>query len=184
MTSVENLVLLGVEDGSFDAFKRNGNALLCCTCMKRNIVIDVLFSWIKIDGIDATEKLLEILKNTETDVILLGGISYAGFNLIDAKKIYEITDIPLIIYSGKKPDTLSVKRALRLNFSDWELRWSIVKNLGRIYSFISKDDCPPIYFEAIGIDKNDCESILRYSADLCRIPEPVRVASIIAKGIK
>jgi len=183
LKALENQVFLGVEDGSFDAFTRNGKVLLCFTFMKENKLLDLHFSWIKIDGLDATEKLLSILNEYETDIVILGGVSYAGFNLIDAHRVYEITSIPVIVFSGKKPNMLSVERALRRNFNDWKKRLEIIKKLGQIYSFKSKKNWPSIYFEAVGINESDCEKILIYTADLCRIPEPVRIAGLIAKGI-
>jgi endonuclease V-like protein UPF0215 family len=134
--------------------------------MKNNILIDIQFEWIKVDGLDATQKALTMLDRVKKDVIILGGVSYAGFNLIDVKRLYKESKLPIIIFSKKKPNQDSMYRAICRHFIDWKKRYN-----------------PPVFFGVYGATHKFAETILKYSSTLCRIPEPIRTASLIAKGL-
>jgi len=73
---------------------------------------------ITVDGLDATEKLIEILNGWDFDAVLLAGVSFAGFNVIDPMAIHEKFREPTIIISRTKPDNKAVKRALQRHFED------------------------------------------------------------------
>ena len=179
------LRILGVEDGSFDAFNRKapGRTLLCGVLMEGDRILKVRHAEIRVDGLDATDKLLSMKRGIEVDAIILGGITFGGFNVIDPRVIHAETGIPVIVYSGVKPDNDAVLAALRKHFHDWESRWEIIAGLGKIHSTrVFREDLE-IYFEAIGCDPGWAEGVLRDSAMISRIPEPVRVAGLVARGL-
>lgn len=177
--------LLGVEDGSFNAFSRpaDSQAVLCGVLMARGRIEDVRITWIEVDGFDATEKLLGMLCDADINLIVLGGITFAGFNIIDPSFVFDEIGVPVIIYSGERPDNDAMLFALRKHFDDWRRRWNIVESLGEVYRADVRPGEPPAYFEVVGGSQSWAESVLRSSALVCRIPEPVRVAGIIARGI-
>jgi endonuclease V-like protein UPF0215 family len=183
LTDLEQLTIIGVEDGSFRPCQRAGKTLLCSVYMQSNKLLQLRLEFITVDGMDATDKLLKMLEGLRGDAIILGGITFAGFNIIEPNRVIEKTGIPIIVYSGKKPNTESVKEALRTHFVDWEERFRIVQSLGDLYTQVSMKGWPSIYYKVIGISPIKAAGILRYSASLCRIPEPIRIASIIAKGL-
>jgi len=173
--------VFGVEDGSF--LSRNGKTLLAAVLMDSRWIEAVILGKITVDGKDATETLFEMLRGFPFDAIMLSGVSYAGFNLIDPKKICEIFGVPVIVVCRSKPNNDAVRAALVYHFKDWEERWSIVKGLGKIYEVVSKPDAPPIYIEVIGGDFAWAKSLVRDLATCSRIPEPIRVARFIARGL-
>jgi len=188
LTSYEKLGemhLLGVEDGSFNAFSREADSytVLCCTAMTRSRIQDVRISQIEVDGFDATEKLFGMLQGVDVDVVVLGGITFAGFNIIDPSSILNEVGIPVIVYSGEEPDNDAMRFALRKHFEDWRMRWSIIEGLGDVFEAVVRPGEPPVYFEVVGDSQEWAEAILRSSALVCRIPEPVRVAGLIARGV-
>jgi endonuclease V-like protein UPF0215 family len=182
---LEGLRIVGVEDGSFEAFKRERpqHTLLCVVKMADALIQEVLLRRIEVDGRDATEKLLEMLGETGCDVIILGGVSFAGFNIIDASKVHEAIGVPVIVFSGERPDSGSVREALRTHFADWEERWTPIAVLGDVHSAVTMSSEPPICFEVVGASPEWAEKVLKHSARLGRVPEPVRVAGMIAKGL-
>lgn len=187
MTFIEQdkLRVFGVEGGSFEAFSagEKGICYLCGVDMESSRIMAIKIVKIKVDGLDATEKLLNMVNSFEGNAIILGGITFAGFNIVDIKRVHQETGIPVIVYSGKKPDNNSVLNALKAHFKDWEIRWNIIKKAGPIYSSIPYPKEPPVYFEVIGNTKKWAEKILVSSAMVSRIPEPVRVAGIVARGL-
>lgn len=183
--NLDELCLLGVEDGSFRAFDRQAEPLayLCCTRMKGRRIKWVALLPIEVDGLDATNKLLTVMSDGMTDAVILGGITFAGFNVIDPHKVFQETGVPVIVYSGKRPDDGSMLIALKTHFSDWKMRWAVIESLGKVHEVITKPGEPPVYFEVVGGSTNWAKWVLGSSALVCRIPEPVRVARIIARGV-
>jgi len=179
------LRLLGVEDGSFEAFQKDvcSYAVLCGVVMTRGRIEDVRISQIEVDGFDATEKLLGMLKEVDVDVVVLGGITFAGFNIIDPSAILKEVEVPVIVYSGEKPNDGAMLLALRKHFEDWRRRWTIIEGLGGVFETVPRPGEPPVYFEVVGGSVGWAEAVLRSSALVCRIPEPVRVAGLIARGV-
>jgi endonuclease V-like protein UPF0215 family len=180
-----SMKIVGVDDGKFQAFIREKSqyAYLCAVLMKGPRILDIRLTKIQVDGFDATEKLIEILGNISCETIILSGITFAGFNIVDPFQIFKDLNLPVIIISMKKPDNISMLHALKSHFYDWERRWKIIENLGKVYSTVTKSCEPEIFFEVVGKNSEWAEIVLKESSILCRIPEPVRVAGIIAKGV-
>jgi endonuclease V-like protein UPF0215 family len=180
-------VAVGVQDGSFEAFQRGvASAIqytsLCLTKIAGSVIKDVRVGCITVDGLDATEVLLNNLENWEYDVIILGGATFAGFNVMDVENVYKTTGRPVIVFSPKYPDIDATLNALRKHFPDWRQRWSRYEKLGELFELVI-DDYPPIYYEVVGESREFAEKVLREQAILGRTPEAVRIADLIAKGV-
>jgi endonuclease V-like protein UPF0215 family len=138
---------------------------------------------ITVDGLDATKKLAEALKRWKFDTIMLAGVSFAGFNLIDPTIIYEEFKKPVIIISRTRPNNKAVKQALKRHFEDWEMRWKVFQKLGPIHKIIIKNGEAPLYAETIGANAKWASNIIGPLCFCGRVPEPLRVARLIARGL-
>jgi endonuclease V-like protein UPF0215 family len=138
---------------------------------------------VRVDALDSTDVILKLLRMARTEVVLLAGASLAGFNLVDCRRLHRVLKVPVIVISREKPDNASVKRALKKHFPDWKPRWKLVKNLGRIHKFAPKPTEPPLYFEVVGISALEAKRIISSYCVTSRVPEPVRVAAILARGL-
>lgn len=180
-------VAVGVQDGSFEAFQRGIDSAiqhtsLCLTKLAGAVIQDIRIGCITVDGLDATEVLLNNLAEWDYDVLILGGATFAGFNVVDVENVYKSTGKPVIVYSPKMPDMEATLNALRKHFSDWEMRWSRYEALGELHECKIKD-YPPVYYEVVGESSSYAEKVLHEQAINGRTPEAVRVADIIAKGV-
>lgn len=144
---------------------------------------NVRLSALHVDALDVTDVILQLVSRTRTDVIFLSGASFAGFNIVDSRRLYTSLRIPIIIVSREKPDNASVKRALKKHFADWKKRWALVRGLGKIHAFAPKASDQPLYFEAVGVSAAKARMIIRAYCVTSRVPEPIRVAGIVAKGL-
>ena len=87
-------------------------------------------------------------------------------------------------FTSKTPTTLlAIKRALIKHFKDWKVRWQIFEKIGPVYHFKPLINEPPIYLEVLGARIGWAEKMVRAYSFSCRVPEPVRVARIIARGL-
>jgi endonuclease V-like protein UPF0215 family len=146
-------------------------------------IVDLRLGVIQVDGRDAQRVLLSLLNTLSYDVVMLSGISFGGFNLIDIKLLARHIDRPVIAVIGEKPNNKAVRDALRKHFKDWRLRWRAVKAAGPLYSCKPLSAEPRLYFEVRGGSSGFARGVIASSAFISRLPEPVRVAGVIAKAL-
>ena len=175
--------LLGIDDSPFKftnkyttaigVVMRGGEYLECV--LQRNV---------QIDGDDATFACIDMIKKTRYNkqlrAMLIDGIALGGFNIIDIEGIYNETNLPVITITRDKPDFEKIKLALEKNFSDWDYRFKLMKK-GKLFEVKTKHN--PIYVKCVGIDISEAKEIIKISTIRGVIPEPIRVAHIIASGI-
>ena len=139
--------------------------------------------WITVDGLDATRKAEFLLRGSFQIPVLLSGVTFGGFNLIDPRKIQKSCKAPVIVVVGSRPDNRAVKRALFRHFSDWENRWELIRSLGPVHKLRTIPREGPVFFERFGCTTREARLILKTSAFVSRVPEPLRVAGILARGL-
>ncbi|MBI3190807.1 DUF99 family protein [archaeon] len=140
----------------------------------------VLSAKIKKDGTDITEKIINSIKKSrhhdQLSIIMLNGITFAGFNIADIKKLSKATRMPVIAVMRNKPDMKKFMSAMR-RVDNYSKRTKLVKSAGRIYTHKN------IFFQKSGITTEECDEILKKTCVRSKIPEPIRVAHLIASGL-
>jgi endonuclease V-like protein UPF0215 family len=127
--------------------------------------------------------MLKQVKMRKDCPILLGGVTFAGFNIIDPHVLHQAFHVPVIVVIGVHPNNKSVKRALVRHFKDWPHRWRIIQSLGPLHRIRTVPSENPIYYEMFGCTTYEARKILKSWALVSRMPEPLRVASMVARGL-
>lgn len=179
----EELKAAGVEDSRFYTLNGNRFSFLVIVLMRGKVITKCIFTRVEVDGFDATDKLISALHSEKLDVIMLAGISFAGFNLIDPKRVHAELKIPVIVVIRKKPNTDAMKNALKKHFPDWRRRLEVIEKAGPIYAIKPTGGPSSLYVELAGISVEEASSILRDFSICSRVPEPLRVARLIAKSL-
>jgi len=184
----ENPITIGFDDATFD-LKSNVKTtrLIGATCQGTRLV-NVGSREIHIDGNDATQNLIELVKLTEKYVqyILMDTITFGGFNIVDIKKIHEKTKKPVIAITEREVDLESVKIALGKKFpAQYHEKLKKIVNAGNLYetSINTAGGVSKVYFHAIGIKIEEAELLLKKLCVDSKVPEPVRIAHLIGKVI-
>jgi endonuclease V-like protein UPF0215 family len=179
----QQIRLLGIDDSPFTfndkycvvigVVMRGGDYLEC-----------VLRNQVKIDGNDATFVCKDMIENTrhkkQLKAVLLDGIALGGFNVVNINELYNDTNLPILTITRDKPDFEKIKLALKKNFIDWKERWNIMSK-GALYEV--KTIHNPIYVKCAGITIDQAKEIIKLSTIRGAVPEPIRVAHLIASGI-
>jgi len=177
--------ILGFDDGPFEAKAKNSVPVIGVIYRGGKFLDGILRTDVEIDGLDATQKLVKLINSSrhkqQLKVVMLDGIAVGGFNIIDIKQLHKNTNIPVIVFNRKYPDLKAVKSALN-NFTDSEVRWRMIKNAGKIKECKLADD-KKIYYQAVGMTNEDAEDTLMLSSTHGDIPEPLRVAHLIATAV-
>ena len=144
----------------------------------------VLRSEITKDGLDATDVISEMVVATkhypQIRAIMLDGVTYGGFNVVDISELHRRTNLPVIVVMRAEPDMGKIRQALQ-HLPNFDLRWRAIENAGRITEIDVHGNL--IYIQCCGIEVTDAASIVRMSTTHSHIPEPLRVAHLIATGI-
>src|SRR5436309_8865787 len=120
---------IGVEDGRFIPRRLGGSkAPLVVVKLEGPDVTAVRAGWIGVDGMDGTEQALKLLESfaISGSSILLAGVTFGGFNLVDPRRLQKKFKVPMLVVVGSRPNNRAVKRALVRHFPDWRERWQII----------------------------------------------------------
>jgi hypothetical protein len=146
----------------------------------------VLRSHITKDGTDATDTIISMVTKSkhfgQVRVLMLDGITYAGFNVVDITVVFEKTGIPVIVVMRDYPDLDRMRAALE-HLPDPGPRWEVIKRAGEIHKVVTHEGEKPVYLQHCGIELEDAREIVRMSSTHSNIPEPLRAAHLIATGI-
>jgi len=177
--------IMGIDDCSFDP-AREDRTIVLGVVFRGGLYLDGATSTdVEIDGKDATEKLVEMIKSSphyrQLRVVMIDTITLAGFNIVDILRLNQETGRPVIAVTRQKPNNDEVKAALR-NFPDWEDRWRTIQNAGDLNEIHVRDNT--IFAHIAGISTNDAEAIVQISSTRANYPEPLRVAHLLAHGLR
>ena len=179
----QQIRLLGVDDSPF-TFTEKYVTVIGVVMRGGEYIECVLSKQVAVDGSDATHVCKEMIQNTrhkkQLKAMMLDGIALGGFNVVDIEEVYADTNLPVITITRDEPDFDKIKKALQKNFEDWKERLNLMKK-GKLHKV--KTMHTPIYVKCVGISIEEAKEIIKISTIRGVIPEPIRVAHLIASGI-
>ena len=178
--------ILGVDDSPFNKFKDKECLVIATVFRGGNYMDGLLSTKVRVDGTDATIKLTQIIRKTkhigQLQCIMIDGIALAGFNVVDIQKLNKNVGLPVIVIIRRKPNFNKIETALkRANKKTWKKKLGLMKKAGKIFKIKIKNK--NLYFQVAGIKEKKAKDIIKVSATHAIIPEPLRIAHIIASGI-
>jgi endonuclease V-like protein UPF0215 family len=178
--------VLGVDDGKFTPHSKDKVPVVGVVFRGGYWLDGVMRTTVTVDNLDATTKISDMITSSphykQLRVVMLNGITFAGFNIVDIKTLSAQTNLPVIAVTHKKPNLAKVRQALG-NLPNSEERWNAVLNAGEIIPVTIRNGKQKIYIEIVGLTKETAQEILRLTSTRSNIPEALRVAHLIASGI-
>ncbi len=175
--------VLGIDDAPF-SFSDETTDIIGVIMRGNGYMEAVLHDHIQIDGCDATSICEKMILNsrhyTQLKAVLFDGATMGGFNILDIESIWKNTKIPIITITRDHPDFAKIRLALKAHFSDWKNRLRLLEE-GKMVTINTEYN--PIYIKHKGITFPKAKEIITLSTIRGVIPEPLRVAHIIASGI-
>jgi endonuclease V-like protein UPF0215 family len=178
--------ILGVDDGIFIPHS-SGKALVVGIVFRGGYWLDgVMHTYVAIDGFDATEKISTMVTSSphhrQLRVIMLNGITFAGFNVVNIQSLSMKTDLPVIAVTSEKPDLASIREAIE-NLSGTEDRWQSILAAGEGFGVFTRNPQESVFLHVAGLPIDEATQIVRLSSTRGKIPEALRVAHLIASGV-
>ncbi|MBI3035886.1 DUF99 family protein [Candidatus Woesearchaeota archaeon] len=171
--------VVGIDDSPFDKFK-DKEALVVGVVMRGGSWIDgILSTKVAVDGDDSTKKIIEMINKCkfkpQLQCIFLDGIAVAGFNVVDVRELSKKTKLPVVIIIRRMPDIDNIKRTLiKINKKN---KIKLIKKAGNVVQINN------IFVQLTGIDLEQAKKILKVVCTRSLIPEPLRLAHLIASGV-
>lgn len=152
--------------------------------MRRDFVIDgFVFGNATIEGDDATDVIISMYEKLDRDdisFILVSGLIISMYNIVDMTKLWKSTKMPIIGVTYEK--SYGMEDAIRHHFpNSYESKIKQYQNLGT-RTKISMHTKHDIYLRVEGCDMKEAKKLLDAFTLQGAIPEPLRVAQILAKA--
>lgn len=171
--------VIGIDDAPFDKHT-NSNGLLVGTIHRGGAYLDgVLSTKVRVDGTNATHKISEMINSSKFKqhlrCIFLNGIAVAGFNIIDIARLNKNTGIPVMVVIRNYPRYKTIYAALT--------------KMGKPQRQKLIDKAPRpvkihrVYVQLAGIDEQRAKHLLELTCTRANVPEPLRTAHLIARGV-
>lgn len=178
--------VLGIDDGVFTPHTKGVVNVIGIVFRGGYWLDGVMRTQVEIDGMDATEKIASMIVESphydQLRVIMLNGVTMAGFNVVDIEDLYEKLKLPVIAVTRDKPNFSDIKKALQ-NLPQSQKRWKAIEKAGKLIKVYTRSGEEPIYAHVVGVSEEDAERILKNTSTRSNIPEALRVAHLVASGL-
>jgi endonuclease V-like protein UPF0215 family len=172
--------VVAVDDAPFDRAHR-GDVLVVGAVYAGLRLEGVLSAKVRRDGVNATAVLIDALRASrffaQAHLVLLQGIAFAGFNVVDLEALHQAVRLPVMVVVRRRPDLSGIKSALLEHVPGGARKWRLIEKAGPMESVGG------LFVQRAGIALDDAGAVLERLAVHGRMPEPLRTAHLIAGGV-
>ncbi len=179
----EKIRVLGIDDSYFVPHRPGRVDIVGVVTRAPSYIEGILIRKIEVDGLDCTEKVIDMLTTKygrQIKAVLAQGMTFGGFNILDIDRVYNTSGIPVVAVSRKLPSMEDIKSALEKHFSDWELRWKLL-SAHQIHKI--RNGRYDVYVQFVGLNEKEVKKLLELFTVRGAIPEPLRIAHLIASAL-
>jgi endonuclease V-like protein UPF0215 family len=172
--------VIGFDDAPF-AREHRGDVLLVGAVYANTRLEGVLSAKVRRDGANATQVVTNMVAQSRfaahTQLIMLQGIAFAGFNVVDLHGLYDHLKVPILVVARKAPDMRAIRKALLEQVSGGKRKWALIEKAGPMKPIAD------VYIQTVGISLQEAGKVIKRFAINSILPEPLRTAHIIAAGV-
>lgn len=141
----------------------------------------VLVGDVERDGADAADILVRLIEGSRfrehIRLVLLQGVAFAGFNVVDAGSVSERLAVPVLIVARRLPNLPAIRAALLNKVAGGAAKWALIERLGDM------EPVSGVYVQRVGLSLEDAAAVIDRLAVHGVLPEPLRVAHLIAGAL-
>ena len=171
--------VVGFDDAPF--VRRRGSRVAIAGIVCANTRFEgMLWGQVRQDGWNATDTICKLLIGSkflpQLHIVLLDGVGFGGFNLIDLPLLSQKLALPCVTVMRRPPDLAAMETALR-RLPQPEKRLKILQRAGTIHAF------PPFFFQVCGESPDVTAAVLKRLTDCGNVPEALRLAHLIGAAV-
>lgn len=167
---------VGFDDGPFRRDHR-GDVPLVGAVMTRTRLDGLLVGKVRRDGVNSTGAIADLVVEhrfrDHVRGVVLGGLTFAGFNVVDLPELHSRIARPILVVVRKRPDFGAIRRAL-LALPGGEAKWRRVEKAGPMESIAG------VWVQRAGITAQDAATALAEMRLHGQLPEGLRLAHLLA----
>lgn len=172
--------VVGFDDAPFERAHR-GDVMVVGAVYAAARLEGVLAARVRRDGANATRALAECVRRSrfrpQLHAVLLQGIAFAGFNVVDLAALHARLSLPVLVVARRKPDLAKIRRALLEHVPGGARKWRLIERAGPM------EPAAGVWVQRAGLSPGEARSLVQRFALNGRLPEPLRAAHLIAGGI-
>lgn len=172
--------VIGIDDAPFTREHR-GDVLAVGAVFSSRRLVGVLSTRVRRDGVNSTTALAAMVAGSQflpqLHAVLLQGIALAGFNVVDIHRLSESLHRPVLVVARRAPDLPSIERALLTRVRGGPAKWALIQRAGPM------EPVAGVFVQRAGLDIAEAETLVRDFTVEGNLPEPLRVAHLIAGGV-
>ncbi len=169
--------VIGVDDGPFERAHR-GDVPVVGVVYAGERLDGILRTRVRRDGANATDRVADLVEGSAFDghvqAVLLNGIALAGFNVVDIDALHRRLGRPVLVVARRAPDLAAIERALRRRVPGGARKWRLIQAAGPM------EPIEGVYVQRAGLTRAEAAGLVRRHARHGLIPEPLRVAHLVA----
>jgi endonuclease V-like protein UPF0215 family len=172
--------VIGFDDAPF-AHEHRGDIRIVGAICARTRLDGVVSGVVRRDGANATARMIELVEQSQfrghVRAVLLQGIAVAGFNVVDARLLAERLAVPVVVVARRKPRLGLMREALFRHTRGAARKWRLIENAGDM------EPVESVWVQRVGISREQTAALLRATTLHGNLPEPLRLAHLIAGGM-
>jgi len=172
--------VIGLDDAPFKREHR-GDVLVVATAYSDLCLQGVLSAKVRRDGKNATSVIGSLIASSRfaahTQAVFLQGIALAGFNVVDIHELHGALGIPVLVVARRAPDMAAIRAALLTRVRGGARKWKLIERAGPM------EPVAGVFVQRAGMSLAEAAALIERFAVNGRIPEPLRVAHLIAGGV-
>lgn len=171
--------VIGFDDAPFIRHAGGSVAIAGVVCAGTRFE-GMVWGQVEQDGLDATDVIVRLLLGRkflpQLHVLLLDGIAFGGFNIIDLPKLSEQLQLPCVAVMRRMPNLIAMEQAIH-RLPQPEQRLQVLQRAGTIHAQ------PPFFFQVCGACPKVIFSVLERLTDCGKVPEALRLAHLIGAAV-
>ena len=172
--------VVGFDDAPF-AREHRGDVLLVGAVCSRTRLDGVLSGRVRRDGRNSTQRMIELVRGAQfaghIRAVLLQGIAVAGFNVVDVRELSETLQVPVLVVARRQPDLPAMRAYLEARVPGADRKWRLIEAAGPM------EPLGGVWVQRMGIGSAAARRLLTATTLHGKLPEPLRLAHLIAGGI-
>jgi endonuclease V-like protein UPF0215 family len=178
--------VVGFDDGPFERAlpmtrgRRGARVLLVGAVCARTRLDGVVSGHVRKDGTDATARVAALVRGSQFDghvrAVLLNWIAFGGFNVVDIHGLAAALGRPVLAVARRAPRLALIRDALA-RLPGGAARWRLIERAGPM------EPIGGVFVQRAGLSAREAEQLLAATTLHGKLPEPLRLAHLIAGGI-
>jgi endonuclease V-like protein UPF0215 family len=170
--------VIGIDDAPSTG---RGAVPLIGAVFSRTRLDGLLIDRVRRDGTDSTRAIARMVQHSRfschVQAVIIQGIAVAGFNVIDVHALHAQLGLPVLVVARRRPNLERIHAALVGRVRGGARKWELIQRAGPM------EPLGGVFVQRVGLESRRAERLLRELTVHGALPEPLRVAHLIAGAV-